>query len=137
MVSIISNSSIKARIHEGKFYAGSMNRTQQFYYLDNNKFASNIKHLRLGIKLEKNDYSVKTVPQSNHKSVMNIVQAKDKKLKSYVGLVYFIKLGDRDDLLAKLCETSQSLSKPPVMPKLAKNAKYDDIKCPSGFKAIL
>ncbi|BAY80771.1 hypothetical protein NIES267_02360 [Calothrix parasitica NIES-267] len=28
------------------------------------------------------------------------------------------------NLLGKLCETSQSLSKPPVMPKLDKNAKY-------------
>lgn len=128
----------KARKTEGKIIVGSMNRTQQVYYLENSKFTNNFKELGLGIKQETEDYILKIVPQSNQKeSVMNIAQAKREGLNSYVGLVYIVDLttGERATL-AKRCETSQSLSKPPAMPNIPKNVTSEDIKCPSGFKDL-
>ena len=69
---------------------------------------------------------------------MNIAQAKREGLKSYQGLVYLTKI-DNDNgetaTLAKLCETSESLSKSPQMPKIPKNSS-EEIECPSGFKAV-
>lgn len=128
----------KARQSEGKTYTGAMNRAHQAYFLENNKFATNIKELQLGIKSETENYAYKVVPQSNQtKSVMNIAQAKRKGLKSYVGLVYLTKINGDGTTIAKLCETSEFLSKPPKMPSLNQNAsKSTDIKCPSGFKSL-
>ncbi len=128
----------KARQAEGKTYVGSMNRSQQAYFLENNKFATKLNELQLGIKSETDNYIFKVVPQSNQvKGIMNIARAKRQGLKSYVGLVYLAKVGSEDFTIAKLCETSQSLSKPPKMPSLTKNsAKSKDIECPSGFKSL-
>lgn len=127
----------KARSSEGKVYVGSMNRAQQAYFLENDKFSTSIEKLGLGIKPETEDYVYKIVPQSNQKqSVMNIAQAKRKGLKSYVGLVYFTKINNSEIVTrANLCETTQALSKPPKMPKIPKDSS-EEIKCPSGFKAM-
>lgn len=127
----------KARQSEGKSYVGSMNRAQQAYLLENSKFATSIKELQLGIKSETDNYVYKIVPQSVPERVMNIAQAKREGINSYVGLVYITKVGNDNITISKLCETSQSLSKPPEMPKLAKDtSKSADIKCPSGFKSL-
>lgn len=116
-----------------------MNRAQQAYYLENDKFSASIEELGLGIKPETEDYTFKIVNQSNQKkSVMNIAQAKREGFKSYVGLVYLTKI-DNDTgetvTLAKLCETDRALSKPPKMPKIPNNSS-EKIECPSGFKAV-
>ena len=128
----------KARKTEGKIYVASMNRAQQAYFLENEKFSTSIEKLGLGIKQETEDYIFKIVPTSNlAKSVMNFAQAKREGLKSYVGLVYITKVIETDEMItfAKLCETSQALSKPPAMPNIPKNVTSEDIKCPSGFQA--
>ncbi len=127
----------KARKTEGKIYAASMNRAQQAYFLENDKFSTSIEKLGLGIKQETEDYIFKIVPTPNMaKSVMNFAQAKREGLNSYVGLVYIVDLttGERATL-AELCETSQSLSKPPQMPKIPKTSS-EQIKCPSGFEPV-
>ncbi|MEO1427588.1 MAG: protein kinase [Cyanobacteria bacterium J06632_19] len=127
------------------YIANTMNRVQQSYYANKEGFTSNIQDLKGNIAFDTNYYSLKTVPQSNDKSVINIVQTKNKKLrsylglkpKSYLGLVYVTNINKNITTIAQLCVSSQSLSKPPVMPKLPQNAKENtDIKCPSGFKAI-
>ncbi|MGD1914488.1 MAG: type IV pilin-like G/H family protein [Rivularia sp. (in: cyanobacteria)] len=55
----------KARQSEGKFNIGAMNRAHQAYFLENNKFGTNINELQLGIKSETENYVYKVVPQSN------------------------------------------------------------------------
>ncbi len=130
------NQANKSREGEGKTYVGSMNRAHQAYFVDNNKFATKLEELELGIKSETEDYVYTIVPQpGNTKSVMNIGQAKSENLKSYVGLVYLTEVNGETVTLAKLCETSQALSKPPQMPTIPKNSS-EQIECPSGFTSL-
>jgi hypothetical protein len=132
------NKPLIARQNEGKTVTGSMNRAQQAYYLENNKFSTSIEALGLGIKQETNQYIYKMILQPNSQSVMNIAQSKHEKFKSYVGLVYSTKVdNDTGETITytKLCETSEALSKLPQMPEIPKNSS-EIIKCPSGFKSI-
>lgn len=135
LADIAKNQANKAQESEGKTYVGAMNRANQAYFLENNKFATKIEELELGIKPETENYIYKVVPQSgNTKSVMNIAQAKSEQLKSYVGLVYLTEVNGETITFAKLCETNQALSKPPQMPRIAK--KSEQIECPSGFTSL-
>ncbi len=125
------------RQNEGKAYIGSMNRAQQAFFEKNNKLTTNIKELELGTKSEMDDYVYKIVLQSNPQSVMNIGRDKRRGMKSYVGLVYVVKVEGEDITIAELCETKKYLTQLPKMPKLAEDAsKSEDIKCPSGFESL-
>ncbi|MEM7555415.1 MAG: type IV pilin-like G/H family protein [Cyanobacteria bacterium P01_A01_bin.84] len=123
----------KARSIEGKTYVGSMNRAQQAYILENNKFATNLKELQIGIKSETDNYTYKVVSPPGNKSVMNMAQAKRTELNSYVGLVYVSKVNGENTTFTKLCQTNQSISKPPEMPTISTSGK---IQCPSGFQPL-
>lgn len=137
LADIAKNQANKARQSEGKTYVGSMNRAHQAYYLENNKFAKNLEELQLGINRETENYVYKVVPQSSEtKSVMNIAQAKTKELNTYIGLVYITENNNGEKITtAKLCETSQTLSRVPRMSKIPKKSS-EEMKCPSGFKAL-
>ncbi|AFY58797.1 hypothetical protein Riv7116_6467 [Rivularia sp. PCC 7116] len=137
LADIAKNQANKARESEGKTYVGSMNRGNQAYYLENNKFATKLEELKLGIKSETENYVYKVVPQSNEsKSVMNIAKAKGEGLNSYVGLVYLTKIKSGEyTTFAKLCETSQALSSTPQMP-IVPTQSSEEMKCPSGFKPL-
>ena len=125
------------RQNEGKAYIGSMNRAQQAFFEKNNKLTTNIKELELGTKSEMDDYVYKIVLQSNPQSVMNIGRDKRRGMKSYVGLVYVVKVEGEDITIAELCESKKYLTQLPKMPKLAEDAsKSEDIKCPSGFESL-
>jgi prepilin-type N-terminal cleavage/methylation domain-containing protein len=51
------NQANKAKESEAKQYVGSMNRTQQAYFLEKNTFASDVSLLGLGIKTDSTNYS--------------------------------------------------------------------------------
>lgn len=137
LADIAKNQAKKARQSEGKTYIGTMNRAHQAYFLENNKFATTIEELQIGIKSETENYIYKIVPESNQsKSVMNVAQAKREGLKSYTGLVYVTEDNNGEKITnVKLCETNQALSKPPKMPTIP-NKSSEKIKCPSDFKAL-
>lgn len=128
-----------ARQQEGPTYTGSMNRAQEYYFKENNQLTTNLDELELGIKSQTKNYVYKIVSQSNPQSAMHIGQAKRRGIKSYVGLVYVIKVGEENTTITQLCKSIKDLplSKLPQIPKLPKNAtKYEDVKCPSGFKSL-
>ncbi|BAY87040.1 general secretion pathway protein H [Calothrix parasitica NIES-267] len=132
-----------ARVQEGPTVIGSMNRAQQAYFLDNNKFTQNFGELGLGIKPETDEYIYKINLKADSQSVMHIGEAKRKNLKSYVGFIYVITINGEAIPAAKLCETKQPLTKTPQMPKSLKDANdfaniedIKNIKCPSGFKSL-
>jgi serine/threonine protein kinase len=131
--SAFRNQNNKARESEGKIYIGSMNRAQQAFFVENNKFAENISDLALGIKPEMKNYTFKIVRQSNQtKSVINIAQTNYQGLKSFIGLVYVEKVNGTNNIIpiAKVCEANQSLSQIPKIPETPSK----EIQCPSGFK---
>ena len=126
-----------ARQAEGPTVTGTMNRAQQYLFKENNQFTTNFEQLWIGMKSETEGYIYKIVSQSNPQSVMNIGQAKRRGMKSYVGLVYVVKVEGEDITIAELCESKKYLTQLPKMPKLAEDAsKREDIKCPSGFESL-
>ena len=128
-----------ARQPEGKTVTGTMNRAQQYFFKENNQFTTNFQKLELGIKSETEDYVYKIVSQSNPQSVMNVGRAKRKGMKSYVELVYVVKVNEEYTTIKKLCESNNDLplSDIPKIPKLPENAATsEDIKCPSGFESL-
>lgn len=125
----------RERNEEAKTIIGAMNRAQQAYYAENNKFATQFNKLELSLSQETEHYNYRIVPQSS-RSVMNVSQAKRRGLSSYVGLVYLAKDSSGETLaFAKRCETNKVLSRPPRMPRIPRNS-LEGIKCPSGFKAL-
>jgi type II secretory pathway pseudopilin PulG len=122
----------RAQQSEGKQYVGSMNRVQQAYYLENQKFANEINELGIGIKPETENYRYRIVPQGNStQSVMMTAQAKRPELRSYTGAVFVVKDNNENLTIAAICETDQPSSTPPAMPIAPSNIKTP-IQCPSG-----
>jgi prepilin-type N-terminal cleavage/methylation domain-containing protein len=65
------NQANKAKESESKQYAGSMNRTQQAYFLEKNTFASDISLLGLGIKTDSVNYTY-AIDGPTDKKVSNV-----------------------------------------------------------------
>jgi type II secretory pathway pseudopilin PulG len=126
------NEQNKGSQSEGKQNLGTMNRAQQAYYLENEKFASRLEELGVGINPETENYRYRIVPQGNQtRSVMMTAQAKNAGLKSYTGAVFVVKVKDEDLTLAEICETDEPSSTPPAMPSAPKNGTTE-IQCPAG-----
>ena len=129
---------IKARESEGRFSIGSMNRAQEAYYLENEKFTT-----ELSPQSEIQNYDFAIVPMSNTtEGIMHIAQAKREDIKSYLGLVYAVKVDESDSkiTIAQVCEskTNVSLTSIPEILNLHKDIKKsEDIKCPSGFESLI
>lgn len=122
----------RARQAEGKQNLGGMNRAQQAYYLENEKFASKIEDLGIGIKPETENYRYQILPQGNQtQSVMMTAQAKRPELRSYTGAVFVVKSKDEYLTIGGLCETDEPSSIPPAMP-VAPSNESTQIQCPAG-----
>jgi hypothetical protein len=123
----------RARQAEGKNYVGAMNRGQQAYYLENDKFATKIEDLGVGIKPETENYRYQIVSQGNStQSVMMAAQAKRPELRSYTGAVFVVKDKNENLTISAICETDQPSSTPPAMPTAPKTAASSEIQCPAG-----
>jgi hypothetical protein len=122
----------RARQAEGENYIGAMNRAQQAYYLEYEKFASKIEELGIGIKPETENYRYQILPQGNQtQSVMMTAQAKRPELRSYTGAVFVVKSKDEALTLGGICETDEPSSTPPAMPTAPSNGSAE-IQCPAG-----
>jgi len=65
------NQANKAKESESKQYVGSMNRSQQAYFLEKNSFSSDIPSLGLGIKTDSTNYTY-TVQNAGTSAVANV-----------------------------------------------------------------
>lgn len=116
------NHSHKHDQSEGKTYVGSMNRAQQAYYLDGQKFSGNISDLGLGIKTETESYAYST--QITDKAAFNYGISRKDKVRSYVGGVvvvpatdfYADAASDAITTIAILCEADTPGSIKPSAP---------------------
>ncbi|MBD2001814.1 MULTISPECIES: type IV pilin-like G/H family protein [Cyanophyceae] len=127
-----NNQATKAKQSEGKTYIGAMNRAQQAYYLENNKFGTTIAQLGIGIKPETESYNYQIVPQGNGtQNVMNTAKAKRPELYSYTGAVFVIENNGENITRAAICETDKPSSTPPAMPRPPKDTS-GEIQCPAG-----
>jgi prepilin-type N-terminal cleavage/methylation domain-containing protein len=110
------NQANKARQSEAQTYVGTMNRGQQAYYLERNKFGA-LSSLELGIKNTDN-YTYDSIPAGeglNSEAVSTATRSPDTVLKSYSGRVY---VGTGDDntatTLAFVCESAAGADPPAV-----------------------
>ncbi|PSR17711.1 pesticin [filamentous cyanobacterium CCP3] len=78
------NQANKARQSEAKTYAGSMNRGQQAYRLENTRFAPTFNDLAIGIPTDTTYYRY-TIGNSGAFGATAVAQAKDAGLKAYIG----------------------------------------------------
>ena len=130
----LATGELKTREFEGRFIINSMNSAQQAYFLENDKFTT---ELDMQSKVENYDLKIVLLTDTD-KSIIHIAQAKREDIKSYLGLVYAIKVDSAELTIAKVCEAEINipLTSPPEIPQLTENATSEDIKCPSGFKSL-
>jgi type II secretory pathway pseudopilin PulG len=137
-----ANQANKARQSEAKTYVGSMNITQQAYYLEKGKWAKTIDESGVGIKSESENYryniqidtSIKTTNIKNYQGVtIQTAISKKPELKNYLGVVYLSGTTSNDiTSLAILCESNEPTT------NAAGSPKFDgkEMKCPDGYTAI-
>jgi len=141
----LASDEIYARESQASSSIDNMDEAQKYFLVDKNRFAKTFDELKLNTDSEKTreliseseHYIFKIIPQpSNTKSVMHLAQAKNSfftnaNFGSYIGVVYLVGDSDNGIIMTFRCKTSENLSEPPKITKLAQ--KFDDIKCPSGF----
>jgi len=107
------NQANKAKQSEAKTYIGSMNRAQQAYYLENNKFAdnNNFGKLGLGIPQVTDTYEYEIHEGGSDGSAQHAAAAVaggDASVKGYVGGVKVGELANESTTVAVLCEAVKS-----------------------------
>jgi hypothetical protein len=90
-----ADTAIKAKQSEAKTYVGSLNRSQQAYFLDRNKFSDSMTDLGLGMTSETENYSYSIETQSS--IAVAKASAKRDGLKSYTGTVFVLKIEGSDE----------------------------------------
>ncbi|MEE3719479.1 type IV pilin-like G/H family protein [Tumidithrix elongata RA019] len=136
------NQSRKIGQAEAKAYTGALNRGQQAYYTEYERFSDRIDVLGLGIKTDTGNYRYRTYVDSSRKTIktmnapqiaIQIGQSKSPELKSYIGAVWLSVIPDSTDVttLAILCETNaRGTSEPPVPIVVGEGM----MECASGTK---
>lgn len=77
----------KAKQSEARNYVGTVNRSQQAYFLEYQKFATNLSELQVGIKSKSENYGYEIVAPKPEEFAQFKGEATKKALKSYYGLV--------------------------------------------------
>jgi len=125
---------VAARQAMAKTYVGSMNRGQQAFYIEKNRFANNFDALGIGIKTETESYSYRIVIIDERKLVQVIGLAKQVDLRSYAGVVWIKELtsGDKTSL-AILCGSDQPTTAMPEQPNFSTDVEPN---CPTGYSKL-
>ncbi|MBO3457776.1 type IV pilin-like G/H family protein [Aetokthonos hydrillicola Thurmond2011] len=130
------NQANKGKQSEAKQYVGSLNRSQQAYYLENASFGSSIDQLGIGIKTQTENYKYEIASGSSQ--VANNGESLKAALKSYHGNVVLSTLGNSSSdatTLAVLCEaTSVGVSSTNTAPSGSGTPLQP--ACPSNFQQL-
>lgn len=122
---------------EGKQILSAMNRVQQAYYLENNKFATTIEQLAIDIKPKTENYQYRILPQGKlTSSVMMTAIPKSLESKSYTSAVFVTKVNKETLTIAGICETNNPSKIPPVMVKFIPSKEGGQIECPAGSSLL-
>ncbi|MBW4596755.1 MAG: type IV pilin-like G/H family protein [Brasilonema angustatum HA4187-MV1] len=124
----------KAKQSEAKTYVGSMNRSQQAYYLENGQFAKDISQLGIGIKLKTENYQYESKLSTNNQVVVNNGVSLKDTLKSYAGVVILSE--QQGATLAILCESNNIGKGTAQQPNSTTNANSSEPKCPDNYTEL-
>ena len=134
------NQASKAKQSEAKTYVGTLNRTQQAYYLENGRFAATLEFLSNPIVGSTENYTygiAVAAPATTTENVTNTGTSKKAALKSYAGMVGLATTTGTSDAntLAVVCENNKpeaaavaaitlpTGSTPPICPGTATSLK--------------
>jgi hypothetical protein len=110
----------------------SMNRAQQAYFIEFNKFAKTIQELQMGMNSESENYRYRVISQGkNNQRVVQTATAKKPDLKSYTGIVFLKKTNGEILTNTAICATVKPATKPPAIPKIPTKAAQE-VQCPAG-----
>lgn len=112
---------------------GSMNRAQQAYFLEHNRFTLNISELGVGIPSENENFSYQ-INSLGDRGVQIIAIPKQNHLNSYTGGVFVPDNGGENRHLSVtiLCESEQPSTNPPSPPQFIDQKP----QCPGGFREV-
>jgi type IV pilus assembly protein PilA len=144
------NQASKAKQSEGKTYVGSMNKGQQAFYTENDKFTDDIPALGVGIKTETGlyKYDITTSGTGTAAFVVNYTKlaVATSPLKNYGGKVYLAKTGsstgtgtsatsEEYSSIAFMCETIKASTDADT--DIGTGAdKITGVDCPGTFKKV-
>ncbi len=120
---------------EAKLIIGTINMLQQPFLIENQRFASTLKELGLGIPSETKNYEYKVFALEQTQAQVT-ARAKQLGAKSYTSAVFVVKDNVFGNSIAvAVCESEQPSQKPPSMLQVPQSRGYK-IKCPSGSKQL-
>ncbi|MBF2026782.1 MAG: pentapeptide repeat-containing protein [Oscillatoriales cyanobacterium C42_A2020_001] len=122
---------------EARNVVGAMNRAQQAYYLETEKFANQLDDLGIGIKSESQNYRYRIFTYRDRKrGVMVAGVPRTSGFKTYIGFVNLgtIQPANEWTTFSVLCE---SIEAKPLLPKLPTTIPANKaVVCPAGFEQV-
>lgn len=103
------NQSNKAKQSEAKQYVGTVTRTQQSYYMENNRFGGTLQDMSNPIASETTNYNYNvTLAATNATQVVNTGTSKTAALRSYAGSVFVVTNATTSETntVAVVCESN-------------------------------
>jgi len=134
----VTEQQMRAYQSEGRTIVGSMNRAQQAYFLERERFASTLKELQIGVpdNTERYQYRVFSYPQRN-RAVMVAGIPKNKGFKTYIGLISVGGANPKERLtFATICESEVAKPLLPQLPPMPTGQEKQAMACPEGFKKL-
>jgi type IV pilus assembly protein PilA len=114
LIDVLQQQTIRAKQSEGKNYVGAMNRAQQAYFIEYNKFTNSLEKLAIGIRNPTENYNY--IMRVVGKAAFHYAIPRDPRLKSYVGGVFIVKNSQREVPNAIVCEANSPGAKKPAEP---------------------
>ena len=121
---------------EAKQSIGTLNRAQQAYYLENDRFTTNLEATGVGIKPDGADYRYRLfVAPDRYPAALQVALPKTSDLPTFIGLVHATKLDRQTATIATLCISKKPGTPMPLwrMIDYKNSKKGEPIACPSGF----
>lgn len=124
---------------EAKMNVGTMNRVQQAYYLENDRFTTNVKDLDLGVMADSETYKYRLfIAPNRYPAIMNVALSQRDDLPTFVGFVHIGQLAGESTTIAILCTSEKPATPMPLWSAIDyKNPKKGEpIACPKGFTPV-
>jgi len=125
-----------AKQSEGRNGIGSINRGQQAFYLEKNKFTNSIPELGLGMSTQTVNYQY--FVQTESQFVVNYAQSKKPDIKSYMGIVFVPGMTQANSSTpAKATQTiTCEVNQPQPLANIMPVYQNGTVSCPQGTKQI-
>ena len=131
--------SLRLKEREAKQSIGTLNRAQQAYYLENDRFTTNLESTGVRIEPDSADYRYRMfVAPDRYPASLNVALPKTSDFPTFIGLVHATKLDGEPAAFAILCISKKPGTPMPLWTAINyKNPKKGEpIACPSGFTPV-